>query len=56
VLAGVDLEVRPGELIALVGENGAGKTTLVSLLSRFYDPTAGRIQIGGVDLRNVDPA
>jgi ATP-binding cassette subfamily B protein len=55
VLAGVDLEVRPGELIALVGENGAGKTTLVSLLSRFYDPTAGRIQIGGVDLRDVDP-
>ncbi len=55
VLAGVDLEVRPGELIALVGENGAGKTTLVSLLSRFYDPTEGRIRIGGVDLRDVDP-
>jgi ATP-binding cassette subfamily B protein len=55
VLDGIDLEVRPGELIALVGENGAGKTTLVSLLSRFYDPSAGQIRIGGIDLRDVDP-
>jgi ATP-binding cassette, subfamily B, bacterial len=55
-LAGLDLEVRPGELVALVGENGAGKTTIVNLLSRFYDPTAGRVLIGGVDLREVDPA
>ncbi|HEY5923063.1 MAG TPA: ABC transporter ATP-binding protein [Kofleriaceae bacterium] len=55
VLAGVDIEVKPGELVALVGENGAGKTTLVSLLSRFYDPTAGKIRIGGVDLRTVEP-
>jgi ATP-binding cassette, subfamily B, bacterial len=54
-LTGLDLEVRPGELVALVGENGAGKTTIVNLLSRFYDPTAGRIAIGGVDLRDVDP-
>jgi ATP-binding cassette, subfamily B, bacterial len=55
-LVGLDLEVRPGELVALVGENGAGKTTIVNLLSRFYDPTAGRISIGGVDVRDVDPA
>ena len=55
VLKGIDLEVRPGELIALVGENGAGKTTIVNLLTRFYDPTRGRVRIGGVDLRDVDP-
>jgi len=55
-LAGVDLEVRPGQMVALVGENGAGKTTIASLLSRFHDPTAGRISIGGIDLRELDPA
>lgn len=55
VLEAIDLEVRPGELVALVGENGAGKTTIVNLLTRFYDPTGGRIRIGGVDLRDVDP-
>ena len=55
-LAGLDLEVKPGEMIALVGENGAGKTTIVSLLSRFYDPTAGRVCIGGIDLRELDPS
>jgi ATP-binding cassette subfamily B protein len=54
-LTGLDFEVRPGELVAIVGENGAGKTTLVNLLSRFYDPVAGRISIGGVDLRELDP-
>ena len=54
-LAGVDLEVRPGELVALVGENGAGKTTIVNLLSRFYDPSEGRVSISGVDVREVDP-
>jgi ATP-binding cassette, subfamily B, bacterial len=42
-LAGLDFEVKPGELIALVGENGAGKTTIVNLLSRFYDPDRGRV-------------
>ena len=56
VLKGVDLDVKPGELIALVGENGHGKTTLVNLLARFYDPTKGSILIGGVDARDVDPA
>ena len=56
VLRGIDLEIRPGELIALVGENGSGKTTIVNLLTRFYDPTAGSITIGGVDARDLDPA
>ena len=55
-LSGLDLHVRPGELVALVGDNGAGKTSLVKLLLRFYDPTGGRVLLGGVDLRDVDPA
>ncbi|MCU0624421.1 MAG: ABC transporter ATP-binding protein/permease [Gemmatimonadaceae bacterium] len=50
------LEIRPGELIALVGDNGAGKSTFVKLLLRFYDPTGGAIRIGDVDLREIDPA
>jgi ATP-binding cassette subfamily B protein len=54
-LAGLDLEVKPGELVAIVGENGAGKTTIVNLLSRFYDPAAGRITFGGIDVRELDP-
>lgn len=55
-LGGVDIEVRPGELIALVGENGAGKSTIVNLVMRFYDPTRGTVSLGGVDLVDVDPA
>jgi ATP-binding cassette, subfamily B, bacterial len=55
-LAGLSLHIRGGELIALVGENGAGKSTLVKLLLRFYDPDHGSVRIGGVDLRNVEPA
>lgn len=55
VLNGITLHVRPGELLALVGENGAGKSTLVKLLLRFYDPSAGRVLVGGVDLRDADP-
>ena len=54
-LAGLTLDVRAGELLALVGENGAGKSTLVKLLLRFYDPTHGAVRVGGVDLRGVDP-
>ncbi|MBX6364678.1 MAG: ABC transporter ATP-binding protein [Gemmatimonadetes bacterium] len=50
-LEGIDLEIRPGEVVALVGPSGSGKTTLASLLPRFYDPTAGRITLDGVDLR-----
>jgi ATP-binding cassette subfamily B protein len=53
VLAGVDLTVAPGERLALVGPTGAGKSTLAKLLSRLYDPTAGTITFGAVDLRDV---
>ncbi len=53
ILAGVDLELPAGSTVAIVGENGAGKTTLVKLLCRFYEPTAGRILVDGVDLREI---
>jgi ATP-binding cassette subfamily B multidrug efflux pump len=53
ILVDIDLHIRPGETIALVGETGAGKTTLVKLLSRFYDPTEGRMLVDGFDLRGV---
>ena len=49
----VDLEVAAGEVVAIVGRSGAGKTTLVDLLLRFHDPTAGRIEIDGCDLRDI---
>ncbi|MCO8144256.1 ABC transporter transmembrane domain-containing protein [Rhodovulum tesquicola] len=50
-LDGVNLHVRPGETVALVGPSGAGKTTIIQLLLRFYDPQEGRILMDGVDLR-----
>jgi ATP-binding cassette subfamily B protein len=50
----VDLTLRPGERVALVGENGAGKTTITKLLARLYDPTEGRITLDGVDLKEYD--
>jgi subfamily B ATP-binding cassette protein MsbA len=53
VLQGVDLEIRRGEIVALVGPSGAGKTTLVNLLPRFFDPTGGRVLIDGADLRDL---
>jgi ABC-type multidrug transport system, ATPase and permease components len=53
VLDDMDLDVRAGETVALVGETGAGKTTIVKLLTRFHDPTAGCIRVDGVDLRTV---
>ena len=56
VLSDVDLELRPGETVALVGASGAGKSTLVSLLLGFAQPGAGRILVGDVDLAGVDPA
>jgi subfamily B ATP-binding cassette protein MsbA len=52
-LGGVDLEVRPGETVALVGASGSGKTTLMALIPRFYAPDAGRILLDGVDLREL---
>ena len=52
-LNGVDLAVRPGETVALVGPSGAGKTTILQLLMRFYDPQAGRITLDGIDLRDM---
>jgi len=55
VLAGIDLTIRPGEVVALVGANGVGKSTLVKLLCRLYDPDEGRITIDGIDLREMDP-
>jgi ATP-binding cassette subfamily B protein len=54
-LRDINLQIRPGEKIALVGPNGAGKTTLVKLLSRLYDPTEGIILIDGIDIRELDP-
>ena len=53
VLRGIDLEVEPGETIALVGRSGAGKTTLCNLIARFHDPTEGVIRLDGVDLRKI---
>ena len=56
VLHGVDLLVEPGEVVALVGPSGSGKSTLGSLLVRLYDPSAGRLTLDGVDLRELDPS
>jgi ATP-binding cassette subfamily B protein/subfamily B ATP-binding cassette protein MsbA len=53
VLCDVNLEIRAGETLAFVGPNGCGKTTLLQLLPRFYDPSAGRLAIDGVDIRDV---
>jgi ATP-binding cassette subfamily B multidrug efflux pump len=53
VLRNINLEVQPGETIALVGSTGAGKTTLTSLILRFYEVTRGRILIDGIDLRKL---
>ncbi len=55
-LAGIDLVVQPGELVALVGGSGGGKTTLVNLLPRFIAPTAGRILLDGVALQDLSLA
>ncbi|MEM9219824.1 MAG: ABC transporter ATP-binding protein [Cyanobacteria bacterium P01_F01_bin.150] len=49
----INLRIKPGETIALVGENGSGKTTLIKLLCRLYDPTSGCITVDGVDLKKV---
>ena len=53
VLSGIDLVLRPGEVVAVCGETGSGKSTLLGLISRLYDPTAGVVRLGGVDLRDA---
>jgi ABC-type multidrug transport system fused ATPase/permease subunit len=53
VLRGVDLEIRTGEVVALVGRTGAGKTTIADLLLRFHDPDAGSVELDGIDLRRI---
>lgn len=54
ILRDINLTIKPGERLAIVGLNGAGKTTLIKLLMRFYDPTVGVILINGIDLKCVD--
>lgn len=56
VLAGVDLEIRRGESLAIVGQNGSGKTTLIKLLAGLYAPTDGRVVVDGRDMRGLDLA
>ena len=51
----VSFVVQPGERIALVGPSGAGKSSIFNLISRFYDPTSGRVLVDGIDVRDVDP-
>jgi ABC-type multidrug transport system fused ATPase/permease subunit len=53
VLRDLDLFVEPGEIVAVCGSTGSGKTSLLNLLPRFYDPTGGRVLVGGVDTRDV---
>lgn len=56
VLDGLDLELAPGETVALVGESGAGKSTVAGLMLGLLEPTTGRVSIGGIDLRECDRA
>jgi len=56
VLRDINLKIHPGERVGIVGTSGGGKTTLVNLLPRFYDPTAGAVRIGGIDIREFSVA
>src|SRR5262249_22068069 len=51
-LADIDLQIRAGQHVAIAGATGSGKTTLLQLISRFYDPTSGRVLLDGIDLRD----
>lgn len=50
----IDFQIKPRQIVALVGENGSGKTTLIKLLTRLYDPTSGRLTLDGQDIRTLD--
>ncbi|HEY1945474.1 MAG TPA: ABC transporter ATP-binding protein [Bryobacteraceae bacterium] len=54
-ISNIDLTIHAGETVAIVGHTGSGKTTLVNLIPRLFDPTAGLVEVGGVDVRNYDP-
>jgi ATP-binding cassette subfamily B multidrug efflux pump len=54
VLKDIDLHFKPGETVGVLGSTGAGKTTLVSLIARLYDPTKGKVKVGGVDVKKYD--
>ncbi|HTK17286.1 MAG TPA: ATP-binding cassette domain-containing protein [Acidimicrobiia bacterium] len=56
VLTALDLDIPGGQTIAVVGMTGAGKTTIARLAARFWDPTAGRVTLDGIDLRELEPA
>jgi ATP-binding cassette, subfamily B, bacterial len=53
ILGGVNLKLTPGQTVAFVGGTGAGKSTLLSMVPRFYDPTAGRVLLDGIDMRQI---
>ena len=56
VLEDVNLSCEPGVITAIIGPTGSGKSSLASLVPRFYEPTAGEVLVGGVDVRELDPA
>ena len=55
VLKGVDIEIKPGEMIGLVGKSGVGKSTLINLVMRLYDPNTGRVMINDTDIKEISP-